>query len=178
MTHHFWRISACWIATFALMGGLLGGCATSSDEPGVVTGTGPASQTVSYANGQYRLYGGGTSQSPYYWVWVPNGVTAPPPPMDMSNSTVTYPGGRYQLRGSGTLTSPYYWVWVPTGAAVAATIPPPPTLPVTALPVTSASVAQPGGQYQLYGNGTPASPYYWVWVPAGSPIPPPPPPPR
>ena len=44
--------------------------------------------------------------------------------------------------------------------------------------MTSASVAQPGGQYQLYGNGTAASPYYWAWVPSGAYIPPPPLPPR
>jgi hypothetical protein len=40
------------------------------------------------------------------------------------------------------------------------------------------TVAQPGGQYQLYGSGTAASPYYWVWVPSGATVPPPPPLPR
>ena len=34
------------------------------------------------------------------------------------------------------------------------------------------------GRYQLYGEGTTASPYYWVWVPAGTTVVPPPPPPR
>jgi len=29
--------------------------------------------------GQYTLYGDGTN-TPYYWVWVPSGVTAPSPP--------------------------------------------------------------------------------------------------
>jgi hypothetical protein len=41
------------------------------------------------------------------------------------------------------------------------------------------TVDYPGGRYQLYGSGTTASPYYWVWIPAGStPNPPPPPPSR
>ena len=176
MAHLAGRISACWIVTLALMAGLLGACTT---ETGVVTTASvPATQTVTYQGGQYRLYGSGTAASPYYWVWVPTGVTAPAPPADTSNPSVAYQGGRYQLRGNGTTASPYYWVWVPTGANVEATMPPPPSLPVTSLPVTSASVAQPGGQYLLYGNGTAASPYYWVWVPSGSAIPPPPPLPR
>jgi hypothetical protein len=39
-------------------------------------------------------------------------------------------------------------------------------------------VEYPGGRYQLYGDGTTASPHYWVWVPAGStPTAPPPLPP-
>ena len=167
-----WRSSACWMVVLALVVSLLGAC-TTSREPGVITGAGPASQTVSYSNGQYRLYGDGTATSPYFWVWVPMGITAPAPPADTSNSTVAYQGGRYQLRGNGTITSPYYWVWVPTGTAVEFTLPPPPSLPVT-----SASMAQAGGQYQLYGNGTAASPYYWVWVPHGAIVPPPPLPPR
>ena len=176
MSHHAWRVSACWTVILAV--GLLGACATTPETGGVVTGTAPATQTVSYTNGQYRLYGNGSTTSPYYWVWVPTGVTAPAPPADTSNQSVAYQGGRYQLRGNGTTASPYYWVWVPTGANVEATMPPPPSLPVTPLPVTSASVAQPGGQYLLYGNGTAASPYYWVWVPSSSAIPPPPPLPR
>src|SRR4029077_20621839 len=41
------------------------------------------------------------------------------------------------------------------------------------------TVDYPGGRYQLYGSGTTASPYYWVWIPAGTtPNPPPPPPSR
>ena len=89
------------------------------------------------------------------------------------SSSVAFQGGRYQLHGNGTTSSPYYWVWIPAGTNVEATLPPPPSLPIT-----SASVVQPGGQYQLYGNGTAASPYYWVWVPSGAYIPPPPLPPR
>ncbi len=36
----------------------------------------------------------------------------------------------------------------------------------------------PEGRYQLYGNGTADSPYYWVWIPAGAAAPTPPPLPR
>jgi len=44
---------------------------------------------------------------------------------------------------------------------------------------SSSIVEYPGGRYQLYGEGTTGSPYYWVWVPTGSaPTPPPPPPSR
>jgi hypothetical protein len=39
-------------------------------------------------------------------------------------------------------------------------------------------VTYPEGRWQLHGDGTTASPYYWVWVPAGSSPPPPPPLPR
>jgi len=42
------------------------------------------------------------------------------------------------------------------------------------------TVDYPGGRYQLYGDGTVASPHYWVWIPAGTtpPTPPPLPPAR
>ena len=44
---------------------------------------------------------------------------------------------------------------------------------------SSSTVEYPGGRYQLYGDGTTASPHYWVWIPAGStPTPPPLPPTR
>ena len=48
---------------------------------------------------------------------------------------------------------------------------------------TATRVAYPNGTYELRGFGTPASPYYWVWVPAGFqapmlPAPPPLPPAR
>jgi hypothetical protein len=39
-------------------------------------------------------------------------------------------------------------------------------------------VNYPSGRYELYGDGV-STPYYWVWIPAGSTLPaPPPPPPR
>lgn len=53
-----------------------------------------------------------------------------------------------------------------------------PTYPPTTGAVLGApgprTVEYPGGKYQLYGDGTNAAPYYWVWVPAGTNPPPPP----
>ena len=37
-------------------------------------------------------------------------------------------------------------------------------------------VTYPSGRYELYGDGM-NTPYYWVWIPAGSTLPTPPPPP-
>ncbi len=34
----------------------------------------------SYPEGRYELHGDGTASSPYYWVWVPSGVTTVPLP--------------------------------------------------------------------------------------------------
>ena len=170
MTGHRSRIKTCSIVFAALMAGAAGGCATAP-ETGTVTATGSPA-TVPYSNGQYKLYGSGTTASPYYWVWIPAGAVAPAPPLTTASSSVTYPSGRYQLRGDGTATSPYYWVWVPS-ATTMETLPLPPPLLASGM-----TVAQPAGQYQLYGNGTAASPYYWVWVPTGAVVPPPPLPPR
>jgi hypothetical protein len=39
-------------------------------------------------------------------------------------------------------------------------------------------VTYPEGRYELRGEGTVNSPYYWVWIPAGATPPNPPPPPR
>ncbi len=88
MAHLAGRISAGWIVTLALVAGLLGACAT--ETPVVTTTSAPATQTVVYQGGQYRLYGSGTATSPYYWVWVPTGVTAPAPPTTIATSTVAY----------------------------------------------------------------------------------------
>jgi hypothetical protein len=44
----------------------------------VIQPTVPA-RTVVAGAGQYVLYGDG-NMTPYQWVWVPSGVTAPPPP--------------------------------------------------------------------------------------------------
>ena len=53
---------------------------------------------------------------------------------------------------------------------------------VTAPPAVAQStervVTYREGRWQLHGDGTSASPHYWVWVPAGSSPPPPPPLPR
>lgn len=169
MSHRLSRTSTCCMFFVGLMGAALGGCATA---PEPVTASGPPA-TVSYSNGQYKLYGAGTTTSPYYWVWIPAGTTAPAPPLTTANPTVTYPSGRYMLRGDGSGAAPYYWVWAPTGATVETALPAPPAVPVSGI-----TVAQPAGQYQLYGSGTVASPYYWVWVPSGTAVPPPPPLPR
>jgi hypothetical protein len=90
---------------------------------------------------------------------------------------VTHPGGRYELRGEGTTSSPYYWVWVPAGATVA-TVPAVPATPAVVTAPAQRVVAYPEGQYVLAGEGTAASPYYWVWVPGGATAPGPPPVPR
>ncbi len=50
---------------------------------------------------------------------------------------------------------------------------------VVVAPVTSERVVTyPEGRYELLGDGTVASPYYWVWIPRGATPPSPPPPPR
>ena len=55
----------------------------------------------------------------------------------------------------------------------------PATTVVVAPSATDRVVVYPEGRYELRGDGTATSPYYWVWVPAGSmPTPPPPPPNR
>lgn len=48
---------------------------------------------------------------------------------------------------------------------------------VTATVAAPTTVAYPEGRYQMYGDGA-ATPYYWVWIPAGAAPPAPPPPPR
>src|SRR5262245_65573263 len=110
------RTSACWMVFVSLLVVVLAGCATAPEPTPVATTSTPAA--VAYSNGQYKLYGSGTTASPYYWVWIPAGVTAPAPPPITTNPTVTYPTGQYQLRGDGTTASPYYWVWVPSGWTV------------------------------------------------------------
>jgi hypothetical protein len=156
----------------------------------VIAATAPE-RVVAYQQGQYKLYGDGTTPNPYYWVWVPAGTNAPPPPplpqanwpapavaTSASGRMVTYPEGRYQIYGDGTATNPYYWVWVPTGVAAAPSPPVPvPVVPRTVIAATAPErvVAYQQGQYKLYGDGTTPNPYYWVWVPAGTNAPPPPP---
>lgn len=55
--------------------------------------------------------------------------------------------------------------------------------PSTAVVVTPSAVDRvvtyPEGRYELRGDGTATSPYYWVWIPAGATsVPNPPPLPR
>lgn len=54
----------------------------------------------------------------------------------------------------------------------------PPAAPAVSQVPADRVVAYPGGRWTLYGDGTAASPHYWVWVPAGATPPPPPPLPR
>ena len=55
----------------------------------------------------------------------------------------------------------------------------PATTVVVAPAATSRVVTYPEGRYELRGDGTTTSPYYWVWIPSGATsVPNPPPPPR
>jgi hypothetical protein len=49
---------------------------------------------------------------------------------------------------------------------------------VAGTPANERVVTYPEGRYELRGDGTAVSPYYWVWIPAGANPPNPPPPPR
>ena len=57
---------------------------------------------------------------------------------------------------------------------------PEPVTTATVSPNLPTVITYPTGRYQLYGDGV-ATPYYWVWIPAGAAAPPgivtPPPPP-
>jgi hypothetical protein len=55
----------------------------------------------------------------------------------------------------------------------------PATTVVVAPSATDRVVTYPEGRYELRGDGTMSSPYYWVWIPSGTvSVPNPPPPPR
>jgi len=126
------------VVLVSLLAAALSGCATTT-EP----------NTVVYPDGSYKMYGDGTTTQ-YYWVWVPNGASAPvlpsPPALPTNQpavvvqsgvagvaptvvapplQTVAAANGRYQLYGNGT-TQPYYWAWIPNGV----TVPAPPPLPL------------------------------------------------
>jgi hypothetical protein len=104
-------------------------------QPVVVAAT-PSSARVVYSEGRWQLYGDGKA-SPYYWVWIPTGMTPPAPPQYPSaagavvvtsppqSDRVVYSDGRWQLYGDGR-TTPYYWVWIPAGRQVAMHPAPPP----------------------------------------------------
>jgi hypothetical protein len=53
-----------------------------------------------------------------------------------------------------------------------------PAPPVVAQVPTTQVVTYPEGRWTLYGDGSTASPHYWVWVPAGASPPAPPPIPK
>jgi len=69
-------------------------------------------------------------------------------------------------------------VGVLSGCAVQDPAYPPTTGAVLGAPAQPRTVEYSNGKYQLYGDGSTSSPYYWVWVPAGTMVVPPPPPPR
>ena len=48
--------------------------------PGTAQVVVPTDRVVATADGRWQLYGEGSTASPYYWVWVPNGSTPPAPP--------------------------------------------------------------------------------------------------
>ena len=48
------------------------------------------------------------------------------------------------------------------------TVPPPAALPAAVASPSQRALSYPNGQWILFGNGTPRSPYAWVWVPTGA----------
>ena len=65
-----------------------------------------------------------------------------------------------------------------TTARVASPTPEPAALPAATIAPDQRVVAYPHGRWLLYGEGTTASPYAWIWVPTGAAPPPPAPPAR
>src|SRR5260370_8953692 len=64
-----------------------------------------------------------------------------------------------------------------SGCTVAgATAPAPAALPTSAITSDQRVVAYPHGRWLLYGDGSAASPFPWVWIPTGATPPPPAPP--
>jgi len=55
---------------------------------------------------------------------------------------------------------------------------PRPVSPASTITPDQRVVAYPNGRWLLFGDGTAASPYGWVWVPTGATLPPPAPPAR
>jgi len=66
----------------------------------------PATQTVAFPGGQYKLYGSGTTPL-VYWVWIPSESRRRRHP-STSSSTVAYPAAVSAL-WERTDASPYYW---------------------------------------------------------------------
>lgn len=57
-------------------------------------------------------------------------------------------------------------------AAAPSASPQPAALPASAITPDQRVVAYPNGRWLLYGEGTAAAPYTWVWIPAGATPPP------
>ena len=66
----------------------------------------------------------------------------------------------------------------PQPAAVPRSAVQPAASPAMTLGPEQRVVAYPNGRWLLYGDGTVAAPYAWVWIPAGAPPPPSSPPAR
>jgi hypothetical protein len=54
-----------------------------------------------------QLYGQGTADSSYYWVWVPTGVASVVTPPPAPRLPQVHAEGRWQLYGDGTTQAPY-----------------------------------------------------------------------
>ena len=65
-------------------------------------------------------------------------------------------------------------VGVLSGCAIQDPTYPPTTGAVLNAPTQPRTIEYSNGKYQLYGDGSTASPYYWVWIPAGTNPPAPP----
>jgi hypothetical protein len=66
----------------------------------------------------------------------------------------------------------------PQPAAVPRSTVQPAALPAVTIGPEQRVVAYPNGRWLLYGEGTVAAPYTWVWIPGGATPPPPAPPAR
>jgi len=65
----------------------MGGCIyrekvvpAASPSTAVVVTPSPVDRVVTYPEGRYELRGDGTTTAPYFWVWIPSGVTTIPNP--------------------------------------------------------------------------------------------------
>ena len=108
------------------------------EKPAPVVVAATSTSPVVYPEGRWQLQGDGRAM-PYYWVWIPAGMTPPAPPAYPSaagtvvvasapvSDRVVYTDGRWQLYGDGKVT-PFYWMWIPAGRT-AALYPAPPPLP-------------------------------------------------
>ena len=65
-----------------------------------------------------------------------------------------------------------------TAARATSPAPAPAALPTSAITSDQRVVAYPHGRWLLYGDGSAASPFAWVWIPTGATPPPPAPPAR
>jgi hypothetical protein len=78
------RAAVLTVALFIVTATGLAGCFYRSTErvtpaPSTVVVQSPR-RVYTYPEGRYELQGNGTANSPYYWVWIPEGVRSVPPP--------------------------------------------------------------------------------------------------